>query len=96
VSWGPESEPEIGFGCRHPLPDTCLGDLSVEFPVGFGGRRREGLLVTEESRMVSLATLKGVNPIEIYCKYTCKCHDVSAMCNYYMLIKYFLKKNVFP
>jgi hypothetical protein len=31
--------------------------------------------------------MKGVNLIKIYCKHICKCHNVSALYNYYMLIK---------
>jgi hypothetical protein len=30
--------------------------------------------------------MEGVNLIKIYSKHICKCHDVSSLYNYYMLI----------
>jgi hypothetical protein len=32
---------------------------------------------------------EGVNLIKIYCQYVCKCHNISSMYNYYILIKNF-------
>jgi hypothetical protein len=41
--------------------------------------RRLGVGKDEKERQVNL--------IKIYCKHVCKCHTVSSMYNYYMLIK---------
>jgi hypothetical protein len=39
-------------------------------------------------------TMEQMKLIKIYCKHICKCHNISPLYNYYILIKYFKKKSL--